>query len=110
MPPPSDKERHPNALYFSDMRQVMAKHTFGRIVLGGAAEPRLEVAGSGYGGRYPGVVEEAWRTLEAEKPLYVVGGFGGAAALVADLLEDREIPDRLKDETWNGSTFKGSAW
>ena len=65
----------------------------------------LEAGGKGYGGRYPGVVEEAWRTLEAGKPLYVVGGFGGAAALVADLLESDAIPDRLQDKTWNGSTY-----
>jgi CHAT domain-containing protein len=105
LPPPSDKERHPAALYFSDVRQVMAKRTFARIVLGGAAEPRLEAGGSGYGGRYPGVAEEAWRTLEAGKPLYVVGGFGGAAALVADLFEGGAIPDRLQDKTWKGSTY-----
>ena len=51
MPPPSDKESHPDALYFSDMRQVMAKHTFARVVLGGAAEPRVEADGPGYRGR-----------------------------------------------------------
>jgi CHAT domain-containing protein len=105
LPPPSDKESHPAALYFSDMRQVMARHTFARIVLGGAAEPRIETGGSGYGGRYPGVVEEAWRTLEVGKPLYVVGGFGGAAALVADLFESDVVPDRLQDKTWCESSY-----
>ncbi len=99
LPPPSDKKRYPNALYYSDMRQVMAKHTFARVVLGGAAVP-LSDTSPGYGGRLPGVVEEAWRTLEIGKPLYVVGGFGGAAALVADLLEGGPIPDRLYDKTW----------
>lgn len=105
MPPPSSAERHPDALYYSDMRQVMAKHTFARIVLGGAAEPRIEADCSGYGGRYPGVVEEAWRTLEVGKPLYVVGGFGGAAALVADLFESDVVPDRLQDKTWSESSY-----
>jgi len=109
MPPPSDKERHHDALYYSDMRQVMAKHTFARIVLGGTAVPRLETS-PGYGGRLSGVVEEAWRTLEVGKPLYVVGGFGGAAALVADLLEGGPIPDRLYDKTWlTDATFQKTA-
>ena len=108
LPPPSDKEHHPDALYFSDMRQVMAKHTFARIVLGGAAIPRTDT-GPGYGGRFPGVVEEAWRTLEVGKPLYVVGGFGGAAALVADLLEGGPIPDRLYDKTWLDKKWEGAA-
>ena len=109
MPPPSSKEPHPSALYFSDMRRVMAKHTAARIVLGGAAVPRSKDR-PGYGGRYPGIVEEAWRTLEAGQPLYVVGGFGGAAALVADLLEGKETPERLQDETWWGDeTFRANA-
>lgn len=104
VPPPSDREQHPAALYFSDMRRVMAERTFARIVLGGQAVPRIEPNGPGYRGRYPGVVEEAWRTLEAGKPLYVVGGFGGASGLVAELLErpDR-IPERLQDVTWMAS-------
>ena len=86
-------------LYFSDMRGVMAKHTAARVILGGATNPRTE-AGVGYGGRYPGVVEEAWWTLRNGKPLYVAGGFGGAAALVADLLEGKDIPEKLQDRTW----------
>ena len=77
----------------------MAKRTDARVVLGGAAVPRL-VDPTGYGGRYPGVVEEAWRTLEAGKPLYVVGGFGGAAGLVAEILDGKPTPERLKDATW----------
>ncbi len=105
MPPPSATEQHPSALYYSDMRRVMAKHTSARIVLGGQAEPRMQDKGPGYGGRYPGIVEEAWRTLEAGKPLYVVGGFGGAAELVADLLEGREIPARLQDSTFASSKY-----
>jgi hypothetical protein len=102
LPPPSEQETHPVALYFSDMRRVTAQKTGARIIIGGNAVPRLEEKGGGYGGRYPGVVEEAWRSLERKQPLYVVGGFGGAAALVAELLEkkDSPIPDRLKDETW----------
>ena len=94
----TDKAAAP--LYYSDMRRLMAAHTHARVVIGGNAEPHTETE-PGYGGRYPGIIEEAWRTLEANKPLYVLGGLGGAAALVAELLkEGSEIPDRLQDETW----------
>lgn len=100
--------------YFSDMRRFMESQVQARVILGGAAEPRLEKDGEGYSGRYPGVVEEAWRALQkavhlqksstpADKkrhPLYVVGGFGGAAALVADLLEHNSIPELLTDGVW----------
>ncbi len=100
LPDPALPDAPPPALYFSDMRRVMENHVSSRIVLGGAANPKTEEGGKGYGGRYPGVVEEAWRSLEKRNPLYVVGGFGGAAAMVADLLEGQDIPKRLRDETW----------
>jgi hypothetical protein len=111
MPPPSEAQKHPGALYTSDMRRGMELQTSARIVLGGKAKPLNEENPDGYGGRYPGILEEAWRCLEAEHPLYVVGGFGGAAALVADLFDKtKEIPDGLKDETWLGSAmFKAKA-
>lgn len=89
------------ALYFSDMRQVMAQATQARIILGGSSHPRAHDA-SGYVGRYPGVVEEAWRTLKAQKPLYIVGGFGGAAELVRRAIESEVPPDDLTDAKWAG--------
>lgn len=99
--PGSTEPAPPLALYFSDMRRVMALHIDAQVVLGGAAEPQQEEEEAGYTGRVPGVVEEAWRVLEAGKPLYVAGGFGGAAALVTELLLGEEVPERLQDETWS---------
>lgn len=105
MPAPSPSDLRPGALYLSDMRRVMAKHTQARVILGGNREPRSAENGSGYGGRYPGVVEEAWRTLEMNKPLYVLGGFGGGAGLVADLLEGKQTPAPLLDDTWISNEY-----
>ncbi|HKP04434.1 MAG TPA: CHAT domain-containing protein [Chthoniobacterales bacterium] len=98
--PPTKEGEPPNALYFSDMRRVMEKHIAARVILGGNADARTEAGGAGYGGRYPGVVEEAWRSLEIGNPLYVSGGFGGAAAIVADLLEGKAAPEKLQDGIW----------
>lgn len=96
---------YPDALYYSDMRRVMTEKIQARVLLGGAAEPRTVQGGLGYGGLYPGVVEEAWQSLKAKQPLYIVGGFGGAAALVADLLEGQPIPKRLQEATWSKAEF-----
>jgi hypothetical protein len=49
-----------------------------RVVLGGKTE--------GYGGFLPGILEEALITLENRCPLYVLGGFGGAAEILARAL------------------------
>ena len=95
----------PPPLYFSDMRRVMAMHTQARVILGGKTTPKLGPDEEGYGGLYPGVVEEAWRTLEERKPLYVLGGYGGAARLVADLAGDGPVPDAMEDATWASEPF-----
>jgi CHAT domain-containing protein len=97
---------HPDALYMSDMRRVMSKMVSARVIIGGKVTPKLyDKDESGYSGIYPGTVEEAWQTLVAQKPLYVVGGFGGAAALVAQLLSttDKAIPALLTSKTWKNS-------
>lgn len=56
-----------------------------RICLGGRT--------CGFEGHYAGVAEEAYFALAMNKPLYVVGGFGGAAAAVCAALEGKEWAD-----------------
>lgn len=51
-----------------------------RVLLGGKVE--------GYGGFLPGLFEEALVTLERQRPLYLLGGFGGAAEGLAQALLD----------------------
>ena len=105
LPPPSPDLPIPTALYFCDMRRVMTEQISARIILGGQTEPKLQEGSPGYGGRYPGVVEEAWWTLSRSRPLYVLGGFGGAAGLVADLLELQETPAPLLEQTLSSSAY-----
>lgn len=49
-----------------------------RVVLGGKTV--------GYRGFLPGIFEEALQTLEHQQPLFVLGGFGGAAEVLARAL------------------------
>jgi len=100
LPKPGLPDEPPSPLYFSDMYRVVEDHVSARVVLGGQTEPQIEANGDGYAGRYPGIVEQAWRSLQTRKPLYVAGGFGGAAGLVADLAEGKETPPKLQDATW----------
>ena len=62
------------------MRERMTSETDARIAVGGRAT-------GAYGGRMPGVIEEAWHSMRQRKPLYVCGVFGGAAHSVALLLK-----------------------
>ncbi len=60
------------------MRIKMENNAHARIVVGGKM--------SGYSGRMPGIIEEFQIAMEAGHPVYVVGGFGGAARYIADVL------------------------
>lgn len=62
----------------SAMRRYTAEIATARVVVGGKV--------AGFSGGMPGVAEEAASTLHAAKPLYVAGGFGGAATLVGSIV------------------------
>ncbi len=60
------------------MREYVASETTARLIVGG----RL----AGYVGAEPGVIEEARLTIQSGRLLLVAGGYGGAAAAVAQRL------------------------
>ena len=69
------------------MRTVMRGEILARIVLGGRVE--------GYKGAMPGIAEETYLSIQAEQPVYLLGGFGGCAR---DIAETIGLADR-----WAGS-------
>ncbi len=60
------------------MRRLQQSCTDARVVLGGQVDE--------YNGRRPGAAEEALLSLRDRQPLFLVGGFGGAARDVAEAL------------------------
>ena len=40
----------------------------------------------GYSGFLPGIFEEALTTWQSKRPVYILGGFGGAAEILADAI------------------------
>ncbi|MFM7845277.1 MAG: hypothetical protein ACKPEY_13725, partial [Planctomycetota bacterium] len=102
--PKQEDQNHPQQIYLSDMRRVMTDDTVARVIIGGKTIPKLYAKDSaGYSSIYPGILEEAWRSLQAKKPLYIAGGFGGAAGLVAELVDGHQIPKLLNEDTWKSS-------
>ena len=74
---------------FSDMRNIMAQNSHARIVVGGKQSKFL--------GYMPGIVEEAYYSLKANKPVYIIGGFGGAANSLSKVICG-EMPKELTNE------------
>ena len=70
------------------MRRVMRENIVARIILGGRTE--------GYKGTMPGIAEEACLSLEIGQPVFVLGGFGGCARDIAEIigLADRGASSR----------------
>lgn len=101
-PADSPARRYAWARGMTAMRAQQSSETSARIVIGGKVGPTETAQLNGgrqqnwYSGRIPGVVEEAICTLQAGRPLYLCGAYGGAAALLIDLIEGR-----TRDEfTW----------
>lgn len=76
--PDTVKAKYIWARSLSKMRSEMISASKGRILVGGKLNHYL--------GILPGVIEEAKITLEQDKPLYLVGGYGGGASQVANAL------------------------
>jgi hypothetical protein len=69
--------------------------------MNGAIRAHVVLGGKlvGYTGRWPGIVEEAYLLLKAKKPLFLIGGFGGAAGWLARVVlqETREVPPSFSE-------------
>jgi hypothetical protein len=74
-------DRSPAQAHSAARRMVTARAD-ARVILGGKMGVLTDPADA-YDGAMPGVVEEAILTLEASKPLVVLGSFGGAARDIA---------------------------
>lgn len=84
-PAPVDEETEKRSL--TAARQVIAANVDGQAVLGGKR--------ANFGGRMPGVMEETILTMQARKPVFIAGGFGGAAG-------DMAVALGLDPENWLG--------
>lgn len=75
---------------YSGLRRHMVQATDARVLVGGQLR--------GFKGAMPGLIEEAILAVEHGQPLYLAGGFGGAATAVARRLNSDAfawLPDNL---------------
>jgi hypothetical protein len=66
------------SLSLTQMRNTVHQNVQARIVFGG----RL----TGYKGRMPGIVEEAYLAIKAGIPIFVIGAYGGCSRVIAEAM------------------------
>jgi hypothetical protein len=99
----SPEYRYSWARGMTNMRESQVAKDSGiaaRIILGGKFGPPQQGPGSNekwYAGRIPGVLEEVVLSAQAGQPVFLIGAFGGAAALAIDLLEGKDRPEATWD-------------
>ena len=81
--PPWQGDSNETAHALHQIRQAFPQYCDARLLIGGKTQRKSENNPDGYIGNFPGIVEEALYTLRANRPLFIAGGFGGAAALLA---------------------------
>ncbi len=74
-PEPGTVDEETERTCLSAARVVMSRVIDGRVALGGSRDSHL--------GRIPGVIEESILAIRNSKPMFIAGGYGGAAADMA---------------------------
>lgn len=91
----------------TSMRRTLAQWCDAHVLLGGQTQR--------FRGKMPGIAQEALLTLEARKPVFLIGGFGGCARDIAETMMLPARPHRraLKrvgvDDLGNGLTAEEAA-
>mgnify|MGYP000925096350 FL=1 len=80
------------------MREEMEENVHARIILGGKV--------SEFQGKYTGVLEEFLVSMDKEHPIYLIGGFGGVAKIIVDLIEQKENVESFYNHAINAEIYK----
>lgn len=99
--PPWQGDSNETAHALHQIRQALPQYCDARLLIGGKTRRQSTDNPDGYIGNLPGIVEEALYTLRKGQPLFIAGGFGGAAALLAHELElepDLPVPAEALEE------------
>lgn len=98
VPPCSLENRLKWATSLTLMRRQMAKVTNARIVISGRT--------SGFKGYMAGIAEEFMIATENKQPVYLIGGFGGVAHLLAEIIEQNTTSEVLQEYAISDAKYK----
>ena len=85
------------ALSLLKMRKQMEAVTDARVILGGRT--------TGFSGFMAGIIEEFVQAVEVGHPVYLLGGFGGAASLLTSLIKKEIVVDDIIIEARKASRY-----
>ena len=91
LPPSTPENLYVWSRCLTEMRERLIESSQARICVGGQL--------SGYKGKMPGVLEEILIAHRLEKPLFLLGAFGGVVGEVCNAIIDKNIPETLS-ENW----------
>lgn len=80
------------------MRKEMESESDARVILGGRTY--------GFSGFLPGIIEEFTQAVIERHPVYLLGGFGGAASLLVDLIKKEKTVDDVITEACKNSHYE----
>ena len=96
--PINDVNKHMYALSLLKMRKEMEINSDARIILGGRTY--------GFNGFMPGIMEEFIQAVISGHPVYLLGGFGGAASLLSSLIMNQKKVEDVTEEACRHSNYK----
>lgn len=82
----------------TQMRVDSIAESDARIIAGGKTQ--------GSSGFMPGIAEEFMIAYKTKKPIFLIGGFGGCANVIANILEGTANADAIKEEALKDSSYK----
>jgi hypothetical protein len=91
LPPTTAENKYCWSRCLSEMRVRSIESSNARICTGGKL--------CGYNGKMPGVLEEFLIAVEMDKPIYLLGAFGGVVGEVSKVIRGESYPDSLT-ESW----------
>lgn len=86
------------ATSLTQMRLESISNSCARIICGGKT--------AGFTGFMPGIAEEFMIAYNAKKPIYLIGGFGGCAHVIANILEGKASGKQLLDAALQVDSYK----
>lgn len=94
----SNETKHKWATSLTQMRLESIQLSDARIICGGKT--------TGFAGFMPGIAEEFMMAYKADKPIFLIGGFGGCAHIIAEILEGKATSKKMTDMAMEDSKYR----